>query len=228
VVGPGARPYRRLLTFARLAEQLCAYAEDPSPDRILDVEREVFRIILNVTGQADFRVYTYDGRRAVIRLLWLARDLRQQHEGAIAWLQAAAGQCASVLCERGFLPTSSLDLFLQSVTDMRNDMVNNREDIENMLVADLGLFANPDDSIKLLTMHGAKGREFDAVALVDLHEGVLPHWRTQTSEALLAEQRRLLYVAVTRARRLLLCVTDDERSRPVSRFLSYEGLALVP
>jgi hypothetical protein len=51
-------------------------------------------------------------------------------------------------------------------------------------------------------MHGAKGLEFDAVFLPDVIEGNIPHRKSVSGDAL-EEERRLLYVAMTRARRHL-------------------------
>ena len=77
--------------------------------------------------------------------------------------------------------------------------------------------------INLLTYHRAKGLEFDAVFLPRLNEGELPFKRAQTDDAL-AEERRLLYVGITRARRhLYFSHVYGGRSAP-SRFLTEIGL----
>ncbi len=57
--------------------------------------------------------------------------------------------------------------------------------------------------IKLMTIHLAKGLEFDTVYVVGASEGLLPHHRSLVSEAELEEERRLMYVAMTRARKNL-------------------------
>jgi DNA helicase II / ATP-dependent DNA helicase PcrA len=75
--------------------------------------------------------------------------------------------------------------------------------------------------VNLLTMHRAKGLEFDAVFLVRLEEGELPFKRAKTDEAL-AEERRLLYVGITRARKHLF-VTRVTGSK-ASRFLAELGV----
>jgi DNA helicase-2/ATP-dependent DNA helicase PcrA len=78
--------------------------------------------------------------------------------------------------------------------------------------------------INLLTYHRAKGLEFDAVFLPRLNEGELPFRRAQTEDAL-AEERRLLYVGITRARRYLyVSHIYGGRSAP-SRFLAEIGAA---
>jgi DNA helicase II / ATP-dependent DNA helicase PcrA len=102
---------------------------------------------------------------------------------------------------------------------MRDDMVRNEVDIQNMTIADLGMFASPEKNMKLLTMHGAKGREFDAVAVIDLHEGRIPHFSAEREDQF-EESRRLLYVSITRARRVLMYMTDRERwNNTPTRFL---------
>lgn len=76
-----------------------------------------------------------------------------------------------------------------------------------------------DGAVMLMTVHAAKGLEFDTVAVVGMHEGHVPHSRATKPEEV-EEERRLLYVAITRAQnRLLLThsnVVEDWGGRPKS------------
>ena len=106
-----------------------------------------------------------------------------------------------------------------SVEEMKADMRNNKVDLANLTIADLGIYANPDAALKLSTLHNAKGREYQAVAMIDLHEGRIPFYQAETAEDF-EEAKRLFYVGVTRAKRFLLYVTDDSGHRDgPSRFL---------
>jgi DNA helicase-2/ATP-dependent DNA helicase PcrA len=59
------------------------------------------------------------------------------------------------------------------------------------------------DALQLMTVHSAKGLEFHSVFLSGLEEGLFPHENSLTEDDGLAEERRLMYVAITRARRRL-------------------------
>jgi DNA helicase-2/ATP-dependent DNA helicase PcrA len=83
-----------------------------------------------------------------------------------------------------------------------------------------------DPAITLMTLHNAKGLEFDVVFMVGMEDGVFPHYRSMGDPAELEEERRLAYVGITRARRRLYLTHAWSRSlfgssnyNPPSRFL---------
>jgi DNA helicase-2/ATP-dependent DNA helicase PcrA len=59
------------------------------------------------------------------------------------------------------------------------------------------------DAVQLMTVHAAKGLEFDAVFITGLEEGLFPHENAMSDHDGLEEERRLMYVAITRARKRL-------------------------
>lgn len=65
--------------------------------------------------------------------------------------------------------------------------------------------------VSLMTLHSAKGLEFDSVFLAGLEEGLLPHSRTLKSEPEIEEERRLFYVGMTRAKQSLVLTRANYR-----------------
>ncbi len=96
------------------------------------------------------------------------------------------------------------------------------------LVADADQLPDADDdgSVTLMTLHTAKGLEFDSVFLTGMEDGTFPHMRSLAEPEELSEERRLAYVGITRARQRLHLSRAQTRTvwgapqhNPPSRFL---------
>ena len=90
------------------------------------------------------------------------------------------------------------------------------------------------DKVTLMTMHAVKGLEFDYVFVIGVEEGLFPHLNSMNSEDELEEERRLCYVAITRARKKLYIINARSRllygkisSNVPSRFIAEIGDELL-
>ena len=83
------------------------------------------------------------------------------------------------------------------------------------LVNDVDSWNSDDDRVSLMTLHAAKGLEFPIVYLIALEDGVLPHERSLYDKRQLEEERRLLFVGLTRAK--------EELRLSRTRFREYRG-----
>jgi len=72
---------------------------------------------------------------------------------------------------------------------------------EVALLTDVDLWNDEDDTVNLMTIHSAKGLEFPVVFVMGLEEGLLPHASSLDDPPQLEEERRLFYVALTRAQK---------------------------
>ncbi|OGI35472.1 MAG: hypothetical protein A2259_02495 [Candidatus Moranbacteria bacterium RIFOXYA2_FULL_43_15] len=97
---------------------------------------------------------------------------------------------------------------------------------EVALIADTDKIDQASDAVHLMTLHSAKGLEFKIVFIVGLEEGVLPHSRSMLNPSEMEEERRLMYVGVTRAKEKVYLLFTSERNifgstqiNPPSRFL---------
>lgn len=83
---------------------------------------------------------------------------------------------------------------------------------EVALVADTDMLSRETDVVKLMTLHSSKGLEFPFVFLVGMEEGIFPHSRSALSVEDLEEERRLMYVGLTRAKEQAWLVSAEMRT----------------
>ena len=83
--------------------------------------------------------------------------------------------------------------------------------IEISLISDVKETKDDDEVVTLMTMHAVKGLEFDVVFVTGLEEGLFPHSNSMHDEAELEEERRIFYVAITRAKKVLYLTNARSR-----------------
>lgn len=126
---------------------------------------------------------------------------------------------------------------LENVRELKSSIVNYVESTDEptlngfleeiALYTDIEQYDKDADAVVMMTMHAAKGLEFPNVFLVGAEEGIFPGMRTIGDEEEMEEERRLCYVAITRAKRRLTITSARQRmlyghttsNRP-SRFLN--------
>lgn len=82
---------------------------------------------------------------------------------------------------------------------------------EISLVSDVTEHRNDSDVVTLMTVHSAKGLEFENVFIIGMEEGIFPHSNSFFDDEALEEERRLCYVAITRAKKKLWLVNAHKR-----------------
>jgi DNA helicase II / ATP-dependent DNA helicase PcrA len=105
-----------------------------------------------------------------------------------------------------------------NVNELRSLVLQNRELpleeflTEVALTADVDILKEDANAVALLTLHSAKGLEFPVVFIAGVEQGVLPHQRSMEDKDEMAEERRLFYVGLTRAKDQLYLTYTFRRS----------------
>jgi DNA helicase II / ATP-dependent DNA helicase PcrA len=138
----------------------------------------------------------------------LEEERTVEAQGRIENIQELSGVAAELIARD---PDAGLDQFLEQVS----------------LIGEQDSYDEEESSVTLMTLHIAKGLEFPVVFIIGLEDGIFPHYRSMTDSAELEEERRLLYVGITRAqKRLYLChawgrtLFGQTNYNPPSRFLN--------
>ena len=99
--------------------------------------------------------------------------------------------------------------------------------LEISLVSDVEDYKDDPNRVSLMTVHSVKGLEFSCVFVIGLEEGIFPHINSLMENKELEEERRLCYVAITRAKDKLFLINargrtlfGKEQINPPSRFIS--------
>lgn len=134
---------------------------------------------------------------------------------------------------------------LENVRELQSSVVQYEENAEVptlggfldevALFTDIERYDADADAVVMMTMHAAKGLEFPVVFVIGTEEGIFPGRQSQEDEASIEEERRLCYVAMTRAREELYITCAYERMlfgqtahNPVSRFIKELPAHMIP
>ena len=143
--------------------------------------------------------------RALSRFLGIIKELR-----SVAQDQSVANVMKTLLERIGYLDylgkeeerAENVKEFLNAAESWGEITLSDFLDLV-LLATDEDRLDSEGEKISLMTIHAAKGLEFPVVFVVGVNEGLLPHQKSMSTLEELEEERRLFYVAVTRAERLL-------------------------
>ncbi|MBL7194293.1 MAG: UvrD-helicase domain-containing protein [Pirellulales bacterium] len=195
VNGVSKRAQTSLATFARLHAELGEQSAGPVAPLVNAVlDRSGYRAMLAADADED----DGDDRLAnVEELVTVAAGIDEERQREI---ESEAGLSAGM----SSLDDDPLGSFLESVA----------------LVADTDIWDPASPRVSLMTLHAAKGLEFPVVYLVALEDGIVPHERSLDHPEQLEEERRLVFVGITRAREHLHAscarIRDYRGSRRIS------------
>ncbi|HXX17839.1 MAG TPA: UvrD-helicase domain-containing protein [Candidatus Acidoferrum sp.] len=205
--------------------------------------KEIGKPLWDVIGDRNFLV----GKKAAGALSYFCKmieDLRDEREGL-----TPAHLIERVLGQTGYLDwveqqdnlehTSRADN-LRELSNAMAEATEQGQTLEDMLDR-AALTSDSDEydetiAVSLMTLHSAKGLEFDAVFLAGLEEGLLPHSRSLDDRAEIEEERRLFYVGMTRAKKSLVLSravyrraygSEGMRASLPSRFLAEVPMDLI-
>jgi len=116
--------------------------------------------------------------------------------------------------ERDFIRRKNVEELLISIKDYAKEYPD--ATLQDYL-ADVSLRSEIDEwdesaqRVSLMTLHNAKGLEFDVVFITGLEDGMIPHYKSQFEEQQYEEERRLFYVGITRARKKIYLTYAQQR-----------------
>ncbi len=179
-------------------------------------------LLLELTGQPEDRTQQNLPGRAGVVVMNFAQMLQR-------WVKQKDDLAPLALMDR-IMEDIEYAAYINDGTEEGNDRWENVNELRRLaaehqdtgleaflervaLVSDQDTLGNQTNVPTLLTLHAAKGLEFPAVIIVGLNEGTLPHIRSFDDPEAMMEERRLLYVGITRAKDRLYLVHAQNRSQ---------------
>ncbi len=179
-----------------------------SVDKLVQYARESGKSLLAAADCADLLTSVSSSTRT--RLCEFARMIHKFQQDSTG---EVAPQMDCVFAETGYadaLKSEANTDAIENINELINAAAEYDREAENPSLLDylqsIALYSDTDaydagtSKVSLMTMHAAKGLEFDHVYIAGLEEGLLPHERSAHSPDDLEEERRLFFVGITRAR----------------------------
>ena len=202
--------------------------DDVSLTRIINVPKRGIglKTIENITEYAnDNRVSMYDAINSGKELVFknTIEKIRKEQEKLsltelIDYILDTTGMREELESEKSL----EADIRLENLEEFKtitkhfeenNGIVSLESFLEEIsLVADIEEHKNNTDVVTLMTVHSSKGLEFDHVFIVGMEEGIFPHTNSFSENEGIEEERRLCYVAVTRAKKTLELINARKRT----------------
>lgn len=160
----------------------------------------VVEAIEYVTDVAGFKTYRFDCKENMTKSPSPCHEMAETPSRCLAFLRELAFDFESI---------KDYVTFIDKMNCVKSGEEHNRNIIRR----------ENNCGVNLMTAHASKGLEFKVVFIIGLQEGLFPHHKSMQGE-LVEEERRLMYVAMTRAiERLYLCGLGTEHGKRVSRFV---------
>jgi DNA helicase-2/ATP-dependent DNA helicase PcrA len=198
-------------------------------NRLMDAAVKQGCAVWQVVGQASEHKEHGKAARTKLRAFYAFIESLQQ---MVAEQEPVSEICKAILEQTGYIEqltvqdTAEADAKIENLKELVSSVVTFERDAESTSLSDyLELVtlqtdmdrAADEDAVTLMTIHAAKGLEFPVVAVAGLEEGTFPHRSAEGSfsedEEGIEEERRLAYVAFTRARQRL--VLSHAKSRRI-------------
>ena len=199
--------------------------DDMSFERVVNVPKRGIgpAMVKKMAAMRTDGVSLQDAARIMVKERVLTPKIHENLSQVVDILDAIRDMAPAMAMEEVIARTDYYD-YLEKKTKTRAEWISKKENIEQLIhtartksdmleyLEEAALIREDkededdqdSDGVALLTIHSAKGLEFDTVFVVGCEERLFPHWRSiDEGDAALAEERRLMYVAMTRAERFL-------------------------
>jgi len=190
-------------------------------ERLEAIAAEENRSIFEVLRDIDNYIPLLRYRKEVLNFVKLIDDFKECGDDPEAYVRTAvygSGYVDALIAENTIESRTRADNVKELIT-MAMEFKNGGEEtgiqafLENMaLLSDIDNYDTNEDAVVLMTIHSSKGLEFEYVILAGLEEGIFPSQRSSATVEDLEEERRLMYVAVTRAKKELFITATMQRT----------------